>query len=129
MFGLTRNWLLTSIFTILPRKPTKASDFFLRVSQEFCNLSTLKILYSSLVRSKLEYASIIWSPFCQQNNDITERTQRKYIRYLEYRMTGIYPTYDHYVDLLNLYSMDSLNSRRRNASLCFLYKIFNNNID
>jgi hypothetical protein len=49
-----------------------------RLSLEFKDPYTLKSLYTSLVRPKLEYASCVWKPFY---NDRVERVQRRFIRY------------------------------------------------
>jgi hypothetical protein len=52
-----------------------------RLSFEFRDPYTLKSLYTSLVRPKLEYASCVWSPFYNVHVDKVERVQRRFIRY------------------------------------------------
>jgi hypothetical protein len=41
-----------------------------------------RILYMSLVRSQLEYATIIWAPFTKQNMELIERVQRRATKYI-----------------------------------------------
>ena len=38
---------------------------------------TLRTLYCSLVRSNLEYCSVVWSPYTKRNTDKLERVQRR----------------------------------------------------
>jgi hypothetical protein len=40
----------------------KSLAFVLRSAKEFGDVVTLKLLYITYVRSKLEYASLVWSP-------------------------------------------------------------------
>jgi hypothetical protein len=55
--------------------------FVNKLSCEFRDPYTLKALYVSLVRPKLEYASCVWRPFYGAHIDRIERVQRKFVRY------------------------------------------------
>jgi hypothetical protein len=55
--------------------------FIRRLSLEFRDPYTLKFLYMSLVRPKLEYASCVWSPFYDVRVGKVECVQRRFIRY------------------------------------------------
>jgi hypothetical protein len=48
---------------------------------EYRDPYTLKFLYTSLVRLKLEYASCVWSPFYDVHVNKVEHVQRRFIRY------------------------------------------------
>jgi hypothetical protein len=49
---------------------------------EFRDPYTLKSLYTSLFRPKLEYAKcVVWNPFYDVRVDRVERVQRRFIRY------------------------------------------------
>ena len=47
-----------------------------RICREFRDVSTLRTLYCTLVRSQLEYGSVVWSPFTARNITKLERVQR-----------------------------------------------------
>jgi hypothetical protein len=55
--------------------------FIRRLLLEFRDPYTLKSLYTSLVRSKLEYASCVWNPFFDVRVDKVKRVQKRFIRY------------------------------------------------
>jgi hypothetical protein len=54
--------------------------FIRGLSLEFRDPYTLKSLYTSLIRPKLEYVSCVWNPFYDVRVDRVERVQRRFIR-------------------------------------------------
>ncbi|KAF0714886.1 Uncharacterized protein FWK35_00033244, partial [Aphis craccivora] len=46
----------------ITKKASSTLGFINRICNDFTNPDALKILYSSLVRSTLEYNSVVWSP-------------------------------------------------------------------
>jgi hypothetical protein len=80
-------------------RPFTMLGFIRRLSFEFRDPYTLKSLYTSLVRPKLEYVSCVWS--CV---DKVERGQRRLIRYAlrDFGWTNTYdlPPYELSIDVL-----------------------------
>lgn len=108
------------------RKASKALGFILRVSAEFKDIKTLKILYCTFVRCHLEYASQVWNPVYDTYVTRIERIQKRFLKYLQYRckddITG-------YVEQCRKYHMLPLYERRRIADLIYLSKIVNGLVD
>lgn len=104
--------------------------FIIRNTKEFMDNNTLILLFNAFVRSKLEYASIIWSPEYAIHKLNVEKTQRIFSKYLWYKNDGIYPARGTpQCDLLSRYQIHDLESRRKYFSVVFLHKILNNQID
>ena len=55
----------------------KSLGFIIRTSRYFRSIETVVLLYVSLVRSKLEYASVVWSPHYNQHIEAIEKIQHK----------------------------------------------------
>jgi hypothetical protein len=55
--------------------------FIKRLSREFRDSYTLKVLYVTYVRSKLEYANCVWQPFNVTHIKRIERIQEKFIKH------------------------------------------------
>jgi hypothetical protein len=106
----------------------RSLGFILRTVGCFNNLGTIKLLYYTLVRSILEYASPIWTPHFQVHVNNIERVQRKFLRFINYKL-GIPRSNLDYRFLLETMNMEELAKRRITSDLIFLYKIVNSHLD
>ncbi|KAI5748173.1 hypothetical protein M8J77_022635 [Diaphorina citri] len=103
----------------------------LRHSKFFSDIDTIITLYTALVRSKLEYAAVIWAPNHQCHIKSLEQTQARFVRVLFLKLNGFYPTYPtaiSYKDLLAQLSIGRLESRRSLYRLMFIHNLLNNKI-
>lgn len=109
---------------------SKILGFIYRTSKDFNNIETIKRVYYSYVRCKLEYGSIIWNPIYSIHINKIEQVQRKFAKYIMFRSDNVYPPkgIDH-KELLEKTNLPLLASRRTQISLLFLFKILNNKID
>ena len=103
--------------------------FIARLGKDFNNTDTLRQLFNSYVRSKLEYATVIWNPNSQIYIKKLEGIQAKFLRFLTYKTTGMYPKYDNFNTLARNYQILTLEERRTLHDMLFLQKIFLNKID
>lgn len=103
---------------------------FLKRNSKHFNHESVECIYNVLVRSKLEYASIIWSP-----NQIflikhIENVQRKFLMYLHFKKFGHYPNFrEHNSVLRTLLEIPALETRRKVSQCLFIFKLVNNIID
>lgn len=104
--------------------------FLIRNWSGFVNINTMKLLYVSFIRSKLEYGSIIWYPLYQNSIILIESVQRKCLKYMFFKCNGYYPQrgIDNNI-LLNMFDLKPLRFRRECAVLTFLYNLIHNNVD
>lgn len=77
--------------------------------------------HKALVRSTFEYASCLWDPYSKTNTDKLEKVQRMGVRFIcnHYRRTGS-------TDMINILDLETLQSRRTEHKLKFLYLLYNN---
>lgn len=106
-------------------KAFKMAGFIMRRCWEFSNTEVLKSLYFSLVRSHLEYCSVIWSPYYQTHIKRLERVQIKFVNFLLYKMRIDKSRFSHQ-ERLQLINIDSLERRRIFLTLVFGFKIITN---
>ncbi|XP_075163215.1 uncharacterized protein LOC142235846 [Haematobia irritans] len=71
-----------------------------RHSTEFQDPYVRKTLYTALVRTKLEYAQIVWSPSCSTHINRIERLQKKFVKFClsSLNFTEPIPLYEHRSD-------------------------------
>ena len=104
--------------------------FIVRNCRGFNDLSVLKTLFFSYVRSKLEYGSLIWNPYYITYTENIEKVQKRFLKYLNFKAEGYYPERgSDYNILLNRFQFESLKTRRIYASLVFLFKLLRGGVD
>ena len=109
-------------------KATKMLSFILRNSKLFKHSKTKIVLYNSLVRSQLEYCSIIWRPHYATHSLRLERVQKRFLWYLSHQ-ANINKSIFSYNDRLKYFNMITLGQRRDLLDIMFLYKLLRNKID
>ena len=115
-------------FTIA--KALRMLGFIIRNCRDFVGIGTLVLLYDTYVRSRLEYASIIWEPGYEVHIRSLEAVQRRFLKYLSFRSERVYPNigFPHDV-LLRQHGFESLCIRRQRALLIFLHNLLHGKID
>ena len=99
-------------------------------STDFHSIHTLRMLYITLVRPLLEYASSIWSPKRFNHEIMLEKVQHKFLRFCSYKLKNPVSIFDHdYSTILNTVNLETLSARRRISDHFFVFNLINNHID
>ncbi|XP_075162767.1 uncharacterized protein LOC142235398 [Haematobia irritans] len=102
--------------------------FVKRNSKEFLNPYTRKSLYTALVRSKLDYANMIWNPIYKVHTYRVEKLQKKFIKFALAPIAFVDPL-PSYEDRCKLIHLETLSNHRSKCSIKCIYKIVNGVID
>ena len=109
----------------IEEKITKGNQMLgiIRSTFKFINAEVFSLLYKSMVRPHVEYASVIWSPHTKKYTDMLERLQR--------RATKLVPELRDlpYEDRLRSLHLPTLQYRRLRNDLIHIYKITHNMIE
>ena len=106
-------------------KKANSSLRFLRRNLQIHQKHIKANAYKTLVRPQIEYASTIWDPFTQENQNKIEMVQTRAARFAcnNYRYEASVTT------MLDELGWRSLKQRRANQRLIMLYKIVNNLVE
>ena len=97
---------------------------FIKRNLKGCPQELKRLAYLSLVRSSMEYASVIWDPYEDCDEFLLERTQRKATRWI----TGNYDSRSSVTHMMHELKLRPLAERRRINRLVFMYKILNEHV-
>lgn len=59
--------------------------FITRNFKDFSDTIALKTLFTSLIRSKLEYNSVVWSSYIKYQTQCLDNIQNRFLRYLAFK--------------------------------------------
>lgn len=92
---------------------------------DFNNSKTILTLYYSYVFSKLQFASVIWSPVYRNNVERLEKIQRNFLRFLGYK-SHFHVAHHDYSEIRRRFKILELEKRRTLSDILTLFKIINN---
>jgi len=116
-------------FDFILNKASSMLGFLKRFSGNFKDPYTLKLLFMSLVRPHLEYASQVWNPFYNIHSTRIECIQKKFLRFCFRKFNWSDPwRLPSYTNRLKLIKLPSLQDRRIIADIKFISQINNGNI-
>lgn len=110
------------------KKASRILGFVIRNSRDFKNPSTKILLYNSLVRSIVEYASVVWRPHYATHILQIERLQKRFMWHLAFSV-GKAKKLKSYDMRLKHFKMVTLEKRRDILDIVFLSKLLNGKIN
>lgn len=130
--GVSFDRALSSNFHVdnIVKTSMRSLGFIMRLARDFTRVDTLKMLYFALISSKLEYASVVFTPYTKKQSDKINRVYRKFSKYMIWRIEGTFPPRG--LSNSNICSRSGIlppHSRRCIASLFFLVKVLRGVID
>lgn len=109
---------------------SKVLGFVMRTCKYFRNPSIFKTLFYSFVASKLAYASPVWSPHYIYLQLQLEKIQRRFLKFLSFKLDGVYPVRNiDYGALLDRHGMRTVASRRERQGARFMWKLVHGTVD
>jgi len=106
------------------QKSYQMLGFIKRTTSRFNNPSSVIQLYYSFVRSRLEYASVIWCPQYSKYIDSIEKVQQRFVNYMNFKFNR-HLHYQPYAARLHHYNLLRLSDRRTLSDMLCLFKIVN----
>ena len=104
--------------------------FIIRNTKLFTNTNSIRLLYLTLVRSVLMYASTIWRSNLKFNIERLERVQHKVLRHLAYRSGNPMHGFDHdYTTVSRTYGLPTILSSMVASDNLFTFKVISNLIN
>ena len=110
-------------------RASRMLGFVLRTVKGFRNYKTKILLYNGLVRSMLEYCSVVWRPHYATQSLRLERIQKRFLWHLMYSCGIPKKKLPSYNKRLIHFNMMSLCNRRQVLDLGFASKIFSHKLD
>jgi hypothetical protein len=98
-----------------------------RTLKEF-SVEAHKLVYCSIVRSVLEFASVVWSPTYLVHIHNIERIQNTFLRTCAWKLGYGVDDYTYGI-IRDMLALDSLERRRSRNDLIFLFRLFNGFVD
>jgi hypothetical protein len=80
-------------------------------SFHFKSIENIKLLYKTIIRPKLKYANVIWSPVKKKYIDMLEKVQRRFTK------LGPFAKLDYNERLIIRFGLTSLEIRRKRGDL------------
>jgi len=89
------------------------------------NRMAFVVLFNAYVRSKLEFASIVWDPPHDIRIEQIEMVQKKFFKFLSWKIFGIDDRLTTNSDVLTRHGACALSTRRSMSSCLYLFKLLN----
>ena len=108
----------------------KSLGYLLRLGRNIQSIKVLRFIFFSIVRSRLEDACVIWAPDKKKLINALERVQKRFAKYLEFRLTGSYPIRGIENEYLySKFNLQSLSNRRKVQRVLYFLKIVRGTVD
>ena len=99
--------------------------FIKRTCRHFKDEKTMIGLFNADVRTKLEYGAIVWDPYYENQNLQIERVQKKFLRYLNFKVWKDNSLRVPYDALVTRFGVHTLNIRRLVSKVLYIHKVLN----
>ncbi|XP_050540316.1 uncharacterized protein LOC126904954 [Daktulosphaira vitifoliae] len=109
-------------------KALRVLGFIRRNSSNFKSRNCLVALYSSLVRSTLEYGTLIWLPYTAVDKRQITKVQNRFLGFAGYTLNIAHPAHD-YGPINEFLNLESLEFRRVKFGKYFIDRLLNGDID